>query len=458
MVQTVDPVEVATLPLAPRNPLPYRQRFKATRRFHTGCETLRDAGGPVTRHKLAPTWLLPEIVVTTSPQGVHDVLDRPNTFLEKKLPFYDEQQNLIGGNLFNLAHDEWRPRRRAIQQVFTKTHVARYADNMAEAAESSFRSGDSTATVDLDAMCHSLTLRALGRSVFGIDLDEHTDEFAASLTTAMGYVTNRSTLPFKAPAWMPTPARRQARTAAAKLHEFVGNILRECRNDPARDAPLVRALIEAEDPATGKPLSDREIRNELIIFMFAGHDTTSTTLTYSLWALGRDPEIQDRVANEIARIGTRRPTPDDVPELTYTVQVLHEALRLCPPAPILSRQSVADVDVDGFRVAAGTVTLVGIYAMHRDPNLWKDPLAFDPTRFAPENADDRDRWQYLPFGGGPRGCIGSHFAMLEATLALATIIGQHRIEALDDDFPVDLPFTMIPKGPIPARVSNRHPM
>lgn len=456
MVQTVDPVEVATLPLAPRSPLPYLQRVNATRNYHHGFEKLRDAGGPVTRYKLAPTRIIPEIVITTSPQGIHDVLDRPNTFIEKDLPVFDEQQRLVGGNLFNLRHSEWLPRRRALQRVFTKNRVAGYSQHMAEAAEYSFDHCDEAEVTDLDALCHSLTLRALGHSVLGLGLDDHTDELADALHKTLEYPITRASRAVRAPQWAPTPARHRARVAAAKLHALAAKILQECRSDPSREAPLVRALIDATDPETGASLSDKQICDELILFMVAGHDTTSTTLTYSLWALGRHPELQDRVADEVAQLGNRRLTPDDLPHLPYTVQVLHEALRLCPPAPALSRQAVTDVDVDGYRVEAGTWLAVGIYAMHRDPSLWKDPMTFDPDRFAPENFDDHDRWQYLPFGGGPRGCIGSHFAMLEATLALATIIGQHRIEALDDEFPVDLPFTMIPKGPIRARVSDRN--
>jgi cytochrome P450 len=166
--------------------------------------------------------------------------------------------------------------------------------------------------------------------------------------------------------------------------------------------------------------------------------------------------MQDRVAVEVAALGDRLLTPDDVPRLGYTVQVLREALRLCPPAPALSRLVMQDIEVDGYQVEAGTTAVVGIYAMHRDPALWDDPLVFNPERFSPENSKGRDRWQYLPFGGGPRSCIGDHFAMLEATLALATVIGLAEIESLDDDFPLALPFTMVAGGPIRARVRPRN--
>jgi cytochrome P450 len=170
---------------------------------------------------------------------------------------------------------------------------------------------------------------------------------------------------------------------------------------------------------------------------------------------GWHPEIQDRVAAEVAELGDRRLGPDDVARLGYLGQVLQEALRLCPPGATGSRVATRDVEVDGFRIEAGTMLVFGRRAVQTDPSLWENPLTFDPDRFSPERADGRDRWQYLPFGGGPRSCIGDHFAMLEATLALATIVRRVDIASLEDDFPLAMPFTMVPAGPIWARVRRR---
>jgi cytochrome P450 len=239
------------------------------------------------------------------------------------------------------------------------------------------------------------------------------------------------------------------------MRQVTSDILQACRADPARDAPLVHALIAATDPETGQPISDADICNDLLIFMLAGHDTTATALTYALWALGHHPDVQDRVAAEAAEIGDRELTPEDVPRLGYTVQVFHEALRLCPPAAGVGRKAVRDIAVGGYRVEAGSLMAVGIYALHRDPALWNDPLVFDPDRFSPENSKDRDRWHFIPFAGGVRPCIGEHFARLETTLALATIIRAMEIRSLGNDFPVEVPFTTVAKGPIRARVRPR---
>jgi cytochrome P450 len=443
--------DVSVLPLAPKNPLPYRQQLSCLRTFHTGVETLRDAGGAVTRLELAPKWLMPPMVIATSPQGGHDILGRSDTLMERTV-VHHELRHLFGPNLFDVTHEAWLPRRRALQPVFTKQHVRAFGGHMAQAAEMVATSWADGADVDLDAACRRLTLRALGRSVLGVDLDEHADAIAEPMRVTQKYVADRGLRPLRAPRWLPTPARRRARAAAAVLRQLASGILRTCREDPSLDAPLVHALMAASDPATGQGLSDEEIRDELIVFMLAGHDTTSTTLTYALWALGRRLDLQDKVRAEVADIGDRELTPADLPRLGYTTQVLHEALRLCPPAAVIGRTAMRDVAVDGYRVPAGTTVVYGIYAVHRDPTLWENPLAFDPDRFSPHNCAGRDRWQYLPFGGGPRSCIGDHFAMLEATLALTTIIRRIEIRSTEDDFPLAVPFTTVAAAPIPARV------
>ena len=447
--------DVTELPLAPKNPLPYRERLKAVKEFHTGTDRLRDAGGPVTRVILGPKWLIPPIVLATSPQGIRDILSRRDGSVDKTSAVTTELRRLLGGNLFVLPHEEWLPRRRTLQPVFTRQRVQQFGGHMAEAAEmvcSTWRDGDD---IDLDAQCRTLTLRALGRSVLGLDVDERADAIAEPLRLATSYAVSRALRPLRAPPWMPTPARRHARAAAAVIRELADEILQACRADPDREAPLVQALITATDPETGQSLSDNEICDEMIIFLFAGHDTTATTLTYAVWALGRHPDLQERVRAEVAELGGRQLTPDDVPRLGFTVRVLQEALRLCPPGPTGTRMATRDVAVGGFRAEAGTMLAFGRMAVQTDASLWDDPLKFDPDRFSPERSAGRDRWQYLPFGGGPRSCIGDHFAMLEASLAVATIIRHAAIGSVEDDFPLAAPFTMVAAAPILARVRIR---
>jgi cytochrome P450 len=456
MTATVTAPDIDALPLAPRNPLPYWRRLTATRRFDTGLQLMREAGGSVTRNVLAPSWIMPPLVFISSPQGAHDVLARTDAFAERgATPMALELRRLAGDNLLVVPHREWLPRRRALQPIFTKPHVPRFAGHMAVVGEQLADRWSLGAEVDLDAECRTLTLRAIGHSILGIDLGDRTQLVGAALRTGAKWAADRALRPANPPRWLPTRRQRRARAAVAALQALAAEILRACRADPTRDAPLVRALMQTTDPQTGQPLSDRAICDELVLFLLAGHDTTSTALTYALWALGHRPDMQQRVSAEARALGDRRLTHEDVPRLPYAVQVLHEALRLCPPAPAVGRLVMADIEVDGHRLPAGTFAVVAIYAMHRDPALWDDPLRFDPERFSRERCKGRSRWQYLPFGGGPRACIGDHFAMLEATLALATILRRAEIRSLSNDFPTNTPLTMIAAAPIQARVGLR---
>jgi cytochrome P450 len=355
--------------------------------------------------------------------------------------------------LFNLSHQRWLPRRRTLQPLFTKREVGRYAGHMADAAATSVDEMISSGTVDVDAAMRRLTLQVLGRSVLGIDLGVRAEELGPSILRLLKWNTARALRPVRAPLWLPTPARRRMRSALAAVHRVIDEAVENA--DQSEDAELIRLLQGAIDPVSGEPLTREQIRDELVVFVIAGHDTTATTLTYALWALGRDQQMQDRVADEVLALGERPLHTDDVAQLPYTVQVLHETLRICPPGAAIGRLAMREVVVDGYRIPAGTNVVVGVYALHRDPDLWHAPERFDPDRFDSDRRRSLDRWQYLPFGAGPRSCIGDHFAMLEATLGLATIIRAGRVEALDGEFPLSLPFTLAADGPIRALVTSR---
>jgi cytochrome P450 len=451
---TADTVDVSALPLVPKNPLPLRRLVKLLRTLDTGQEVIRDAGGPITRIAFGPKWLFPPIIAVTSPEGIRDVLGRTDALSERCI-IHEEVRNMAGDSLFVLPTESWLPRKRALQPVFTKHNVRDFGGQMSRAAEAFVVRWRDGGAVDLDAECRTLTMQSLGRSVLGVDLNERAEIIAEHMHVASSYTADRALRPVRAPRWLPTPARRRARIAVAEMRKVTGEMLAACRADPTMDAPLVQALIAATDPQTGRSLSDDDICNDLLIFMLAGHDTTATALTYALWALGHHPDVQDRVAAEAAAIGHGALTPADVPRLGYTVQVLREALRLQPPAAGVARMAVRDVAVGGYRVEAGSLMAVGIYALHRDPTLWERPLVFDPDRFSPDASKDRVRWQFVPFIAGPRSCIGEHFAMLETTLAIATIVRALEIRSVDDDFPVAVPFTTVADGPIRATVSRR---
>jgi cytochrome P450 len=430
------------------------ERLDALRNFHTGVTVLHDHGGPVVRVPIGPRRVTPQFVVVTSPAGAHDVLAGFDGAMDKGVQVHEETKH-VGLNLFNLPHEAWKPRRRAIQPLFTKKHVRDFAVHMSHEAELAAERAVDAGRADLDPFTRRLTLQVLGRSVLGQDLGPRAEAMAGDFATLLEYFTDRGIAPVRVPARLPTPANRRFARARERFFAVIDEAVDQCRRDPDHPAELIRLLLDARDPETGRPLTLADIRGELSAFLIAGHDTTATTLCHSLWALGRDQSLQDRVAAEAAGLGRRPLDADDVPALGLTTRVIHESLRLCPPAAVVARLAVRDVIVDGWRVPAGTNVVVGIMALHTDPALWPEPQRFDPDRFLPEHSRGRDRWQYLPFGAGPRSCIGDHFAMLEATLGLATIVRAVRVESLEPRFPLAVPFTMTAGGPIPARVDPR---
>lgn len=447
-------LDVGALPLVPRNPLPIRQLVKLVRRLDTGQEVIRDAGGPVTRIQFGPKGLFPPIVAVMSPEAMRDVLGRSDAASDRCI-IHEQVQQMAGDSLWVLPNEQWRPRKRALQPVFTKHSVRNFGGHMSRAAQRFVERWPQGGDVDLDVECRKVAMQSLGRSVLGIDLNERADTIAQCMHVASSYTADRALRPVRAPRWLPTLARHKARTAVAAMRVITDDMVRACRADPNRDAPLVQALIAAVDPETGLPLSDEDISNDLLIFMLAGHDTTATALTYSLWVLGHHPDIQDRVAAEVSAIGDRELTPEDVPRLEYTVQVLHESLRLCPPAAGVARLATKDIAVGGYRVEAGSLIAVGLYGLHHDPTLWPEPMKFDPDRFSLDKVKARDRWQFLPFLGGGRPCIGEHFARLETTLALATVVRAMTIRSVDSGFECEVPLTTVAKGPIRAHLDPR---
>ncbi|MFC9981401.1 cytochrome P450 [Gordonia sp. NPDC127522] len=441
----------------PRPPIvsmPLRQRLEGFRQYHRGAEMFRDAVGPVATVRVAPAWMMAPTVWVSSPQGAHDVLGARRGAVDKVAPTHVQARKVLGPNLFDLDDRAWLPRRRAIQPVFTKQGVRNYAGEMSGAAMTEITKWGTAAEVDLDHVSRMITIDALARSVLGAGLDEP-DEVGREVRTLITMVADRSTRPLNPPYWLPTPANRRAHAAAERLRGRARAIVQRCRDHPDTGACLVHALLDARDPATGRPLDDDTIVDELVIFIGAGHETTATTLAYALWQLGRHQDFQDRVRQEASGIGGGVPTPDDLGALSYTTQVVHEALRLFPPAPALARMVTQDLVVDGFQVSAGHIAIVGVYALQRDTDLWPDPLTFDPDRFEPTAMKSIDRWSYLPFGAGRRSCIGDHFAMLEAVLALATIIREVHVESRSEEFPMALPFTAVAAEPVIAEVTAR---
>ena len=260
------------------------------------------------------------------------------------------------------------------------------------------------------------------------------------------------------PAWIPRPGFITSMRAISKLRSAVASMIRERRrlreSGAAENDDLMHRLMAAQDPETGQSMNDEQLIDNLLTFYLAGHETTAKALTWTLYLLARSPEWTAALVEEIARVTGGAPiTAEHIDGLVRVRQVLKESMRLYPPVPIMSRQAVADARIDGHDVKAGTSVLMPIYAIHRHMRRWEDPDAFDPTRFSPEREAQIPRYQYMPFGAGPRICIGMAFAMLEATAMLATMLQHARFDAVDGHEPMPVArVTLVPKGGMPLKV------
>jgi len=299
-------------------------------------------------------------------------------------------------------------------------------------------------------------LRTVGRVLFGADVTNAVPVIRATFPVLNQHVRRRGISPLRLPRQWPTPSQIRAAAARRALYDVVDAVIERRTGGSATGQDLISLLLAARDPETGAQLSRQEIRDQVLIFLLAGHETTSTALTFTIHLLGRHPDVQTAVHREIAEaLGGRAPQADDIAKLTLTTMVLKEAMRLYPPAFALGRLAETEVTIAGNRIPAGSIVLLSSWATHRHPDFWPDPRRFDPRLVEPAAEAARPRYAYFPFAGGLRGCIGGHFAMAEATVAIATLFVQFVVTSEPGDIALSADITLRPAVPVRCRVSLR---
>ncbi len=259
------------------------------------------------------------------------------------------------------------------------------------------------------------------------------------------------------PHWLPRPGGKAVRAHETRLRQAVAQLVQARRAHADDGDDLLARLSRAADAETGERMSDELLVDNILSFLIAGFDTTAFALTWTLFLVSKSPEWEARMLDEIERVvGAGPVTSAHVSRLVVVQQVLNESLRLFPTAPIIVRDILDDVEFEGVRVPAGTIGLVPIYAIHRHRSFWKDPDRFDPSRFAPDNPSKPSRYQFLPFGAGPRICIGAAFAMIEATIMIATFVRAATFSVVPgfDPQPASRMF-LLPKNGMPMHVTPR---
>ncbi len=354
---------------------------------------------------------------------------------------YDIIALMVGRGLVTTEGETWLRQRRLIQPLFNRQRLTMFAGIMTDAAAATVKRwqphAGSGRPLDVAQEMLRLTLAIVGRALFSTDLGDEADVLSPPLTVAMDYINHRLNHLFSPPLAVPTPRNLRFRRAMAALDRVVYGIIAARRRDGGPSDDLVSALLAARDEDTGAPMSDRQIRDELITFLLAGHETTAVALGWTWYLLSRHPEVDRRLRTELAAVfGGRPPTVEDVPRLAYTRRVIEEAMRLYPPVWAVSRIAATDDVIGGYHIPAKSLILVSPYLVHRHPEFWENPEGFDPERFTPERSAGRPRYAYIPFLAGPHQCIGNEFALLEAQLIVATVAQAYRLHLLPG-FPVE---------------------
>ena len=352
----------------------------------------------------------------------------------------------LGQGLLTSEGSEWLRQRRLCQPAFHRERLALYAriiNGCAEEMLDSWKDGESR---DVHQEMMQLTLRVVAKVLFSVDVKQESGEVAAALNLLMKHSSGARML---LPPWvryLPLPFLIRVRRAVRQLDEVVYRIIRERRESESDKGDLLSMLMSARDE-DGSRMTDRQLRDEVMTFLLAGHETTALSLSWAWYLLSENPEAENKLHHELGRVlGGKNPSFEDLPRLCYTEAVVKESVRLYPPAWSLARTAAEDFEIGGYLVPAGSNVVMSQWIMHRDPRFFPSPEQFDPGRWFEEHTQRLPRFAYFPFGGGPRYCVGASFAMMEATLLLAAIAQRFRLRMVPGHKVVPVPsITLRPK-------------
>ena len=367
----------------------------------------------------------------TNPADVRRVL-QDNARNYHKSPLYDKLRMSLGNGLLTSEDEFWLRQRRIAQPAFHRQRIAQLASTMAMAIRDTAASWEALASagrpVDVGEEMMRLTRTVVVRALLGADLGPFATQIDQAWTVINQHVGESFWSLGLTDRW-PTAKNRRFEAARALLRAAVDHVISERRRtSPDSASDLLSMLMGARDEETGETMTDEQLRVEVTTFLLAGQETTSLALTWTWYLLSQHTEARQRLEEEIdAALGGRPPEYADLASLPYARMVIDESLRLYPPAWGFSRQALADDELGGFRLPRGWLAFVIPYVLHRLPAFWQNPEAFDPDRFSAEQSADRPKFVYLPFGAGPRQCIGNHFALIEAQLIVGTLAQRYRL-------------------------------
>jgi cytochrome P450 len=343
-------------------------------------------------------------------------------------------KQVSGENLLTSDGEFWRRQRRLMQPAFHRQRILGFGQIMTNSAAQMIERWEQTPETHYIDMAHEMmqvTLHVVGQSLFSVDLLQDSTGLGRAIEVASAYFSYRLGRLLTPPLWIPTRRNREYKTTTAAVLHVVPEMIAARRqsiaahgtaDETGRQYDMLDLLLDVCYEDTGKGMSDEQLATEIRMFVAAGHETTSNSLTWTLYLLSQHPDVEARLHAEIDTVlAGRTPTVDDLPRLVYTKMVIEEAMRLYPAAWAIARQSIGEDQLGAYRMPANQGLVMPVFAVHRHPDFWVEPERFDPERFTPEQAASRHKFAYVPFGAGPRQCIGNTFALTEAQLILAMI-------------------------------------
>jgi len=367
-----------------------------------------------------------------------------------------------GDGLVTSDGDFWRRQRRLVQPAFSAGRLPDYARQMTTATSRLVDRWlkEQPDRIEVNTAMTDLTLEIMAGTFFGASLSRQSRQLGEAVAILSEYATREIGKPFSLPNWVPLPSIRRKLRAIRYLNETIDAMIRERRTSKEDRGDLLSMLLHAtDDEGDGKGLTDEQVRHEAMTLFLAGHDTTAGTLPWVWYLLAKHPDAHARLVEELERaLQGRTPTADDLPQLRYTHMVVKETLRLYPQAYVLfARVAAEDVELGGYRIPRGSQLYPVPFTIHHDPRWYPEPERFEPERFTPERFDRLPSCAWIPFGAGPRACIGAAFATMEMVLVVATIMQRVQLSvAPGQGDPEPLPlFSLRPKGGLQMTVTPR---
>lgn len=446
--------------LEPGVAVPRRSSLEVMRRMAE--DPLKSLPAEVYDHRLVVTRNFGRArLFVSDPALIHEVLVGKADALEKS---YETKRVLgpaLGSGLLTADGAHWRWQRQALAPIFQSSAIASLVPAMIAAGEETrdrWLGRPPGSIIDLGREMMLTTFAIIIETMLSGRNEIDTEAIERSMTDYLEATSYMFALALvRAPRWLPFPGKRRAAAAARTMRASVTRMIAERRREPRGRDDLVALLIAAADPVSGRGLSDAEVADNILTFVTAGHETTALALGWATALLARHPAQEKRMLDEIVEVAGAGPIRSEhIPRLEITRRIVNETLRLYPPAPIIARSVIRDIRLAGIDVPAGSAILVPIHAVHRNTLIWDDPDGFDPDRFDPDRVRSRHRYSFMPFGAGPRICIGATFATSEAVAILAILLKAFRIEPDGRDLPgVRTHVTLRPAVPLRLRVTPR---